>query len=202
MADTKPADNKTRVRRRVLFSLLAVAVIAALAVVTTPKPAAPEFRRYVGPPLPDGSRVTFLYPASVNQIISLNTPPTGLIIQDVQMVKPPEPLQAILGLLPSWRRAHPTNDLTMGALVRKVPAWVSVISRRAVTRKRVQQTIQSQGDIYIESVVNTNAKTRTEYDINYSYLASSAPSPAFVKREAAIMNSFQVLPPGAAVPSP
>ncbi len=200
MADTKPTSFKIRAPRWILLSLLAV--IATLVVVTMPKPAPPEFRRYVGPPLPDGSRVTFLYPASANQIVSTNTPPPGPIIQDVQMVKPPEPLQAILGLLPSWRRAHPTNDLTIGALVRKVPARVPVINGRAVTRKRIQQTIKSQKDIYIESVVDTNAKTRTECDFNYSYLASSAPSPAFVKREATITNSFQVLPPGVAVPAP
>ena len=203
MVETKPTNNKTHTWRRLLFCLLAVAVIAALAVVTTPKTATPGYRRYVGPPLPDGSRVTFLYPAAVNQVVvSPNAPPMRpWIIQDVQMAKPLGLREAILWRLPFWQRAHPADDLVIGVLVTKVPARVPVISGR-FTRKRVQQTLQGQGDIYLENVAVTNAKTKVQYDFNYQYLASSAPSAAFAKHEATITNSFQVLPLGAAVPTP
>ena len=153
--------NKTRVRRRVLLFLLVVAVITVFAVMTTPKPAAPEFRRYVGPALPDGSRVTFLYPASVNQVlVSPSDPPMrSWIIQDVQMVKPLGLREAVLWRLPFWQRAHPATDLSIGVMVTKVPARMPVISGRFF-RKRVQQTLKGQGDIYVEDVGVTNAKTK------------------------------------------
>ncbi len=206
MAETKPTNNKNRTRRRLLLSLLAVAVIAALAVATAPKPAAPEFRRYVGPALPDGSRVTFLYPASVNQVLVSPTalPMRPWIIQNVQMTRSLGLREAILWRLPFWQRAHPTDDLIIGVLVTKVgplPAGSRLVSGR-FTRKRVQQTLPGQGDIYVEDVSVTNAKMKVQYNLNYQYLASSAPSAAFVKHEAIITNSFQVLPPGAAVPMP
>jgi len=116
------------------------------------------------------------------------------------MVKPLGLREAILWRLPFWQRAHPTDDLAVGVLVTKVPSGVAFASGR-FTRKRVQQTLKGQGDIYVEDVSVANAKAKVQYDFEYHYLASSTPPVAFAKHEAIITNSFQVLPPGAAVPT-
>jgi hypothetical protein len=206
MADTKPADNKNHSRRRLLFSLLVVAVMATLAVMTTPKSAVPEYRRYVGPPLQDGSRVTFLYPASFSEVEV--TPANQWFVQIVQMARPTvmNRAEAI------WYKLPLVNSTS---LVRDVGVTVSVMNISDIYRGH--QNVPSGRfqthwtgwtpvynltyPVYVDEVDVFDARKTRQYAFEYSHIGNLK-TVEFEVRKAKIVNSFQVLPPGAAVPTP
>lgn len=205
MADTKPANNKHRSRRRLLLSLLAV--IAALAVMTMPKPAAPEYQRYVGPPLPDGSRVTFLHPASVSRFLcSPNSKPTQpWIVQQVVLMNPRmiSREEAIWYRLPFASRV-PARDAGVGVMVTNISK--TYLTKRLIVsgrseRQYVEGTDRNYGDAYVDEVDFVNAPRGLMYAFQY-YSLNNSQSSVFAAHKAAIINSFQVLPPDAAPPVP
>lgn len=207
MADTEPTNNKTRSRRRLLLSWLTVAVIVALAVITTPKPAAPEFRCYVGPPLQDGSRVTFLYPASVGK--AALTPSTSSarpwILQGVQMLRPTvmSGAEAIWYRLPMMSNSF-TRDIGVGVLVTKFSDTYrkhKIVLNGRSQKQYVEQTLPGYGSEYVDEIDVFDARTTRQYAFQYTHIGNPKTA-EFESHKAKIMNSFQVLPPGAAVPTP
>ena len=195
-------------RWRWFLSLGAVCAVIALAVATMPVSAPAEYIRYVGPPLKDGSRVTFLHPASVSEFLVSpgGNPIRPYIAQDVQIAKPfsANIKETILSRLPLWKRLHPVSDQIVGVLVTKISKiYLSkhlIVSGR-IQRQYIQQTFNGPGNAYVDEVDVTNAHNGLQYAFQYKHIGSSK-SADFAKHEAAITNSFQVLPPGAAPPVP
>lgn len=206
MAEPTPANKNAHRRRRLLLSLLAVAVIAALAVMTTPNPAAPEYRRYVGSPLPDGSRVTFLYPASAEKFssnrIGFMSELAG--VGYVQLTRPSSISERLLYQLHRWRGFYPGNDCEVSIVVfslgNPLPHPKSLQSRRL---EQHFGSVASQGDdrYYCNHVDVIDAKSRLQYLFQYSH-SGAFPNTALAIEETKITKSFEVLPSGAAVPTP
>ena len=173
---------------------------------TTPKPAAPEYRRYAGPLLPDGSRVTFLYPASVSKVEV--TPANQWFVQVVQIARPTvmNRGEAIWYKLPFVKSS---------SLVRDVGVTVSVMNisdiyrgHQPVPNGRTQthwigQTpvYNSAYPVYVDEVDVLDAGKTRQYAFQYSHIGNPGTA-EFEAHKAKIVNSFQVLPPGAAVPTP
>lgn len=204
IAEPVPANEKTRSRRRLLLSLLAVAVIAALAVMTAPKPAAPEYRRYVGPPLPDGSRVTFLYPTSVSK--AAVTPARQWIIQGMQMLRPTvmSGTEAMWYRLPLVKPNSLTRDIGVGFLVTRFSDTYrghKIVLNGRTQKQYIEQMLPGYGSEYVEEIDVFDARTTREYAFQYTHIGNPKTA-EFESHKAKIMNSFQVLPPGAAVPTP
>ena len=202
MAEPTPVNNKNRTRRHLLLSLLAVAVIAALAVMTTSKPAAPEYRRYVGLPLPDGSRVTFLYPASaakfpVGQNGNINQV-SG--VQYVEFTKPGNIGEQLLHQLPIWRRFRSRNDCMVSVFVYSLNGHFGGFRSGRVERP-FSGVSQDSDSFYGDSIDEVDARSRLDYHFQYVHSGTLAPA-GTEKGETIITNSFRVLPPGAAVPTP
>ncbi len=204
MADTKSADSIKRTRR-VLLSLLAVAAIALLAAVTTPKPTAPKYRRYVSPVLPNGSRVTFLYPVPANILgkmyIDGGNKEFGIYYTNI--AKPQNKGDQLLWVIPAWRQFRSKDDFTVGTEAYNVDEPLPVAKKIGNGRSWERSILVSQvTDRNITDVVDAkNNQNGLEYKFQYWHtgtLTRAAPA----KNEAVITDGFQVLPPGAAVPAP
>ena len=206
METGKAISRRISVRGGWFLSLGAVFAAVVLAAASLPAPDSASYVRYVGSPLADGSRVTFLHPATVSKFKVLPSENQGrpLIVQDVQIIKPVNVGESLLYRLPLWERAHPTEDLGIGVLVTDVsklrlpPGAASQGGR--IEQERVQ-ALSRYGLLYEDSVFVTNGRSGLQFEFQYQHLGASA-SGAFKAHKAKIMNSFQVLPPGAVPPVP
>src|SRR5437879_5574801 len=61
VADEKRHRGSTKPKSTSLI-LMAILLLIAVSLMSLPKPTQPHYVRFVSPPLPDGTRYTFLYP--------------------------------------------------------------------------------------------------------------------------------------------
>ncbi len=191
---------------RWLLPVCAAAVVM-LAVMTAPRPTPPAMMRYVGPPLPDGSRVTFLHPVSTTEFLgSPNSKPTQPWIIQSMGLKDPRVLsreEAIWYRLPFAGRV-PARDLGVSVMVTNISktylAKRLIVSGRS-KRQYVNFTDRNYGDDHVDEVDFVDAPRGRQYAFQYHSLNNSQ-SPEFAAHKATIINSFQVLPPGAKPPVP
>ena len=192
---------------RWVSALAMVAAVIALAIVTAPTAAPPALARYVGPPLPDGSRVTFLHPASVSKFLGSpgQKPIRPWVVQDV-LLRTPNVMtrgESIWYRLPIADRC-PARDLAVGVKVTNISKTylLKKIFVSGITKKQyIDYKDPTYGNVYADEVDIVDAPHGRQYSFRY-YSLNNSQSPDFIAHKAAITNSFQVLPPGAAVPIP
>ena len=201
-----------------LLPLGAVAATVLLAVWVTPAPKPPALVRCVGPPLPDGSRVTFLHPASLSLFWSspINKPPQPWIVQSI-FFRNPEVMtrtEAIWYKLPIAGPV-PVRDLAVDVRVTNV-SQTYLSKGLIVSGRREQEYVyhtplmpstvvigsdSDYGGARIDEVDIADAPRGRQYAFSYAFLSNSQ-SKEFAAHKAAIVSSFQVLPPGARPPVP
>ncbi len=189
-------------RQRLFLCLGVVGGVVALAVATAP--ASPSsYTRYVSPPLKDGTRVTFLCPASVRNFLVKpgDKLPQPYIIQDVQITKPFSIMEAVLGWFPLWSRLSPTDDQGVGVLTTTTTPFKVTQDCRIEQQEVRPPVTRYGGNYYIDNVIIQKVRNGLQYHFQYQYFAS-AKSASFTKHEATITKSFQVLPPGVSPPIP
>ena len=200
-----------------LLPLGAVAAVITAAILTTPAPKPPALVRYIGPPLKDGTRVTFLHPASVSKFLgSPNSKPTQTwIIQSMGMAN----LRVISKEEALWYRLPfagrvPARDLGVSVMVTSI-SKTYLTKRLIVSGRSERQYIYvpctypancvcvgpNYGDDHVDEVDIVDAPRGRQYAFQYHSLNNSQ-SPEFAAHKAAIVNSFQVLPPGVKPPVP
>ncbi len=206
MADSKLSDNKNRSRQSLLFFLVVVAVIVVLTVMTTLKPAAPEYRRYVGLPLSDGSRVTFLYPTSFSSVEV--TPANQWFVQVVQIARPTvmNRAEAIWYKLPLVKSSSLVRDIGITVSVMNISdiyrRYQNVPSRRTETHQNGWTPVYNSAyPVYVDEIDIFDARISRQYAFQYSHIGNPKTAD-FEAHKAKIVDSFQVLPPGAAAPMP
>jgi hypothetical protein len=189
-------------RGKLFLALGLVVGLVALAVAMVPA-TKPSYTRYLGPPLKDGSRVTFLYPTSVSQFLvrPSDKMPQPYIIQDVQLVKPPSAAEAVLSHFPLWSRLSPTNDAGVGVLTTTIAPFKVTQDCRIVHNHVRPPLMRYSGNYCNDEIIVQKASSGLQFHFEYQYFASSK-SASFLKHESIITQSFQVLPPGVAPPVP
>ena len=194
------------IKWRWFSSLAAAAAVVALAVVTTTSPTTPVLVRYVGPALPDGSRVTFLHPAAAKVLLTfpINKQLSPWVIQYLQTVKQVNIADKLLSEMPAWcRRDSPANCSinVMVSTAGKLRSPTENVKNGRIEQHFVINASPSQDRFYGDNIDIRDAQSALEYQFQYVFLGTST-SPVFAKQEAVIINSFQVLPPGAVPPVP
>lgn len=171
-----------------------ILLLAALTMVWLRRPA--EFKRYVSPPLPDGTRYTFVYPRRMTQIvpsrIHKQPPPIitsvlgGVYIDDVFTAAPSGFQKWLNGLL---KRSNSFE-------VSYVSVAVHSAFDASVPPRREDKTVSSS---FLSRLVQLeDRRTRQRF-----WLACSVPSVQHEQAEQetkTIADSFRVLRPGKAVP--
>ena len=166
----------------------ALAGLVAAAVLLRLPPAPSHFRRYVSPPLPDGTRYTFLYPLYLDNVRSgwLNG---YSVIASVRIDNGEESpttgdrLRRLLGLpIPLPHR----GDVTV---------VVGAVGPRYMNRPEAQWQ-GADGSHHTASFVDTRSHMR------FLLLHEGQFYPRLFKQDdPVVIRSFRVLPPGAATPS-
>ena len=204
---------KLNPRGRWLLLLTAVAAVFGLAVLTAPRPSA--LVRYVGPPLKDGTRITFLHPASISMFLvsPYSKPPRPWIVQDVALKNP----RMLSRAEAAWYKlpiAGPVPVRDVGVSVRATTVSKTYLAKHLIVsgRRQKQYALQPQpghmvvgfyeyGSMNVDEVDIVDAPRGRQYTFSYYFLSNSQ-SPDFAAHKAAIVTSFQVLPPGAVPPAP
>ncbi len=158
--------------------LIGIAVIA-VAAITIPREPAISFRRYTSPPLPDGSRYTFLYPSHLKAVQEGYNRGAG-VVQSVQL------LPGGWGLMPSSATNHGSITVVVGSLA-------SMGGQIPQQRKDGYEVIgnESRHDIYL---ADTRSGMRLRLYHSQSLTLFSATDPAVSK-------SFRLLLPGELPPT-
>jgi len=147
-----------------------------------------------------------LYPSNLTHF-PLNKLVIGpSVVQEEQLVKPLSLRESILLNFPFWERLQLADDLTVGVVVTDMTQLSYAPSGTTARGRYEQQSTQNmnngRGRVTVNYISPYNAKSRLSFDFEYQYLVSSTPPAAFADHKATITRSFQVLPPGAAVPTP
>lgn len=179
-------------------ALIAVAVLAIWLTVSRP----PSYRRYVSPPLPDGSRYTFLYPAHMEDVAEGGGNPSPGVVQNVT-VHNREQSETTWDRL---RRGVGLRVMSRGEHVDVLPVQLSLDPRgrfygvkdgRARDRRWSDQW--ARGGLVGHSEYLEVKRLKMRF-----YLRHGAPANAeaqFRRHNATVAQSLQVLAPRAEVPS-
>jgi hypothetical protein len=212
---TEPPPAHSRPGMLLFWSALAAAALAvtAAALVSRFGPHPAPYRRYVSPPLPDGTRFTFRYPASLGSPHVTTTHPVTqggrLFVLDVTVSRPPDPRRRYPFLRPLFPANDPeevqmsiADDPLPGA--RPTPHSAGTVTKAAgsppdrFVRSSTEEGEESYGSHEVDL---RNFRTDVECELVHMYLGPGARQ-GFDRHDAAIASSFQALPPGTPVPVP
>lgn len=187
----QPEKSESRPRR--VWLLGAAVFFVALAALWLRPPAPEVYTRYLSPPLPDGTRYTFLYPTWMTRVSQ----------QGVGQVQVGEAARGGPGAnifqeaLRLWRNRRKSN-LAVGQ-----DAFVMVFYRPLKVFKgpdeRKEQRWERNGTLR-HNIFIADARTKMKFFLFHNGLASERTR--FEEIDPVIARSFRLLPPGAPVPSP
>lgn len=172
------------------YLLFAVAAVMVVGFAVVPRPIPPTtYRRYISPPLADGVRYTFLYPATLDDVYS--TPvwtPTKYKILHLVTVSKQESRLPGAALWHTWFK--PEAEF-VNVVVEKPTAKPLKISRSETqNRNRVE---------IIHTVLVDDPRAREHFRF---WHASDFGTASFNQHDRVVMNSFRILRPGEPIPAP
>lgn len=203
----RPTPANRRRREALLWlSLVAILLLALPLFAPQPAPRA-SYTRYVSPPLPDGTRFTFLYPSDLALEKNARMP-TG---SSVQFSTPSPTLASSNFLLTEaaiLRDTQPREAVSVMVMPRK--GWKSYPKMNLMNfpkmnlRRDYQRVEQYRLLSLLHKVGNHgldlyDARTQTWFLLDYSGTIKSG---HYAAHNAAVIQSFRILPPGTSAGPP
>lgn len=192
----REATRPRRLPRLVIVALAFIAVAALVLALMTLTPPPTRYHRYVSPPLPDGTRYTFLYPAHLRPMSG--RPRTEFIaISDGSITAGPF-LRVTLWLRRFIQRPTGYEMLSTQVLPSPPPSthWRRLGSAGREQERREIQESRSGMNIHVLLVSDAHSQHRFIFDHN-----ASGRTAAFRRDDATIIHSFRVLAPGEKAPN-
>jgi len=186
-------SSKGRIGRPPLLWLIAtVTALGAVVLVAwwnTPS----AYRRYVSPPLPDGTRYTLLYPATLE--------PTNWTPRSVNFHKPEETFAAsVVKIVPLLLGARPAPERSEYLTVLHGPLKDRE-SGLPDSRQEVELVGGAGRHHGSRAVHIVDARARARFVLHH-VISGQANDPRAIRVGPAVARSFRVLPPGATAPRP
>lgn len=185
--------TKSRIWKYLLAGMVVVLVTVA-ALVPRPAPVT-SYRRYVSPPLPDGVRCTFLYPSTLDHILSYSFSGhyKGKLVQ-LASVSKEESRWPGASLWHNWFK--PEGE------------FVNVVVEKPTTKplksSRLEERREKHGagayEVEIEHTITVDDPRAHEHFRFWH--ASDFGTDSFKQHDSTVTSSFRILMPGDPVPSP
>lgn len=201
----RPTPANRRRREALLWlSLVAILLLALPLFAPQPAPRA-SYTRYVSPPLPDGTRFTFLYPSDL--ALEKNARMLTGSISSVQFSTPSPTLASANFLLTEaaiLRDTQPLENVSVMVLPRKWWKYPKMNFPKMNLRRDDQRVEQYRllgltHKVGYRNLILYDARTQTWFLLGYSGTIKSG---HYAAHNATVIQSFRILPPGTSAGPP
>ena len=165
--------------------LLAPVLCAIVLVLAMWRVQGPDYKRFVSAPLKDGTRYTFLYPA---RYIVIPLSGADVTMRDKLRLAPMERLREKLSRYKSLAGGLSASQLD-----------ANVMAQEGAPKNSREVMDDDSPPRWRETIIN-DARSKRQFILSHSnFLGGVEP---FAYESSAVSQSFQILPPGAPVPTP